>query len=131
MRENMGRCLESLSSPVFWSFTPEKLQDSDEVTEYLKGKRCGCSKEAQFIALCWALAGIYQSMLDIMQHPQGEERENRPKGAAATPTLMTSTAATPALARGTAAEPENQPGKRSLKSSSKLTLFSDPIVNKF
>ncbi|KAK4825387.1 hypothetical protein QYF61_027153, partial [Mycteria americana] len=66
----------------------------------LEKKKChSYSKETQLIALCWALATIYQTLLGIMQHPQGEERENKPTG----------TAATPAPAPGTAAEPENQP----------------------
>ena len=97
--ENMGRYLESFSPPMVWNFTPEQLQDPDKVTDYLKGKCCGYSKEAQLIALCWALASIYQTLLDTVQHPQGEGRENRPTGTAATPTPAT----------GTAAEPENQP----------------------
>ncbi|PKU34748.1 ubiquitin carboxyl-terminal hydrolase 4 [Limosa lapponica baueri] len=42
---------------------------------------------------------MYQTLLDIMQHPQGKERETRLTGTTATPTLVT----------GTAAEPENQP----------------------
>ena len=97
MWENVGRYLENFSPTVVWNFTPKQLRDRDKVTEYLKGKCCGYSKEAQLIALCWALASIYQTLLDIMQHPQGEGTENRPIG----------TVATPALATGTAAEPEN------------------------
>jgi len=44
-----------------------------------KKKKChGYSEETQLTALCWALASIYQTLLNIMQHPQGEERENIP-----------------------------------------------------
>ena len=103
--ENMGRYLESFSPPMVWNFTPEQLQDPDKVTDYLKGKCCGDSKEAQLIALCWALASIYQTLLDTVQHPQGEGRENRPTDTAATPTPATDTAATATPATGKAATP--------------------------
>ncbi|XP_074909170.1 ubiquitin carboxyl-terminal hydrolase 4 isoform X3 [Buteo buteo] len=116
--ENMGRYLENFSPPVVWNFTPEQLQNPHEVVEYLKGKCCGYSKEAQLTTLCWALASIYQTLLNIMQHPQRAGRENRPTGTAALPTLVTSTVGTQTLATGTvptqtpvtgtAAEPENQ-----------------------
>ncbi|GAB0208328.1 hypothetical protein GRJ2_003298500 [Grus japonensis] len=94
---------------MVWSFTPEQLQDPGKVIEYLKGKCCGYSKEAQLIALCWALASIYQTLLDSRQCPQGEERENRPTGTATTPTPMTGTVATQTPVTGTAGEPKKQP----------------------
>jgi len=37
MWENMGRYLENFSPPMVWNFTPEQLQDPDEVTECLQG----------------------------------------------------------------------------------------------
>ncbi|PKU35009.1 ubiquitin carboxyl-terminal hydrolase 4 [Limosa lapponica baueri] len=83
--ENMGRYLENVSPPVVWNFTPEQLQDPDEVMECLKKRRSGYSKVAQLATLCWALASIYQTLLDIMQHPQGEERENIPTDTMAKP----------------------------------------------
>ncbi|GAB0177247.1 ubiquitin carboxyl-terminal hydrolase 4 [Grus japonensis] len=102
---------------MVWNFTPNKLQEPDEVMEYLKGKFYGCSKEAQLIALCWALASTY--LLDSRQRHQGEERENRATGTVATTTPVTGTVATPTPATGTAAtqtlasgaadEQENQP----------------------
>ncbi|GAB0208753.1 hypothetical protein GRJ2_003341000 [Grus japonensis] len=95
MWESMGGYLETFSPPVVWSFTPEQLQDPDKVVEYLKGKCCGYSKETQLTALCWALATIYQTLLDSRQHHQGEERENRPTGTAATQTPATDTVAEP------------------------------------
>ncbi|GAB0179344.1 ubiquitin carboxyl-terminal hydrolase 4 [Grus japonensis] len=88
---------------MFWNFTPEQLQNPEKVIEYLKGKCCGYSKEAQLTALCWALATIYQTLLDSRQCHQGEERENRPTGTVDTP--ATDTAATPAPTTGTAATP--------------------------
>ncbi|GAB0205046.1 hypothetical protein GRJ2_002970200 [Grus japonensis] len=71
---------------MVWNFTPKQLQDPDEVIEYLKGKCCGYSKEAQFTLILGSTQG-------------GKERENRLTGTAATPT--------PTIA--TVAEPEIQP----------------------
>lgn len=99
MWENMGRYLENFSPPMVWDFTLEQLQDADKVTEYLKGKCCGYSREAQLMALCWTLASIYQTLLSTMQDPQGKEGKTRPAGTAAAPTPVA----------GTAAEPDNQP----------------------
>ncbi|KAM9591151.1 uncharacterized protein ACIBXB_006065 isoform 1-T2 [Morphnus guianensis] len=119
MWEDMGRYLENFSPPVAWKFTPEQLQNPHEVVEYLKGKCCGYSKDVQVTALCWALASIYQTLLDIRQHPQGEKMENRAIGTVATPTPTTGTMATPTPGTGsvatptpvtdTAAKPEKQP----------------------
>ncbi|GAB0208033.1 hypothetical protein GRJ2_003269000 [Grus japonensis] len=84
---------------MVWSFTPEQLEDPDKMVDYLKEKCCGDSKETQLTALCWALATIYQTLLDSRQrHPEGE-RENRPTG----------TVDTQAPATGTVAEPKDQP----------------------
>ncbi|GAB0208546.1 ubiquitin carboxyl-terminal hydrolase 4 [Grus japonensis] len=94
---------------MLWSFTPKQLQDPDKVVEYLKGKCCGDSKETQLTALCWALATIYQTLLDSRQHHQGEERENRPTGTADTQTPATGTVTTQTPATGTVAEPKDQP----------------------
>ncbi|KAM9591469.1 uncharacterized protein ACIBXB_006265 [Morphnus guianensis] len=108
MWEDMGRYLENFSPPVAWKFTPEQLQNPHEVVEYLKGKCCGYSKDIQVTALCWALASIYQTLLDIRQHPQGEKgekMENRATGTVATPTPETGTVATPTPATGTVATP--------------------------
>ncbi|KAM9590490.1 uncharacterized protein ACIBXB_005749 [Morphnus guianensis] len=106
MWEDMGRYLENFSPPVAWKFTPEQLQNPHEVVEYLKGKCCGYSRDAQLTALCWALASIYQTLLDIMQHPQGkkgEKRENRTTGTVATQTPTTGTVVTQTPTTGTVA----------------------------
>ncbi|KAM9628657.1 uncharacterized protein ACIBXB_017824 [Morphnus guianensis] len=105
MWEDMGRYLENFSPPVAWKFTPEQLQNPHEVVEYLKEKCCGYSKDVQVTALCWALASIYQTLLDIRQHPQGEKMENRATGTVDTPTLATGTVATPTPTTGTMATP--------------------------
>ncbi|XP_049650088.1 uncharacterized protein LOC126035487 [Accipiter gentilis] len=119
MWEDMGKYLENFSLPVTWKFTPEQLQNPHEVTEYLKEKCCGYSKDVQLAALCWALASIYQTLLDTRQHPQGEKMENRTTGTVATPTPTTdtvaaptpttSTVAAPTPVTDTSAKPENQP----------------------
>ncbi|PKU33504.1 hypothetical protein llap_16188 [Limosa lapponica baueri] len=104
---------------MVWDFTPEQLQDPCKVIEYLKGKCCAYSREAQLTTLCCTLASIYQTLLNFVQHPQEKERETKPTGSMATATPATDTAAiptpvagnvvTPTLVTGTAAEPENQP----------------------
>ncbi|XP_049649568.1 uncharacterized protein LOC126035258 isoform X3 [Accipiter gentilis] len=112
MWEDMGRYLDNFSPPVAWKFTPEQLQNPHEVVEYLKDKCCGYSKDVQLAALCWALASIYQTLLDIMQHPQGEKgekMENRTTGTVAAPTMITGTVAAPTPMTDTSAKPENQP----------------------
>ncbi|KAM9591473.1 uncharacterized protein ACIBXB_006269 [Morphnus guianensis] len=106
MWEDMGRYLENFSPPVAWKFTPEQLQNPHEVVEYLKEKCCGYSKDVQVTALCWALASIYQTLLDIRQHPQGEKgekMENRATGTVATQTPTTGTMATQTPTTGTVA----------------------------
>ncbi|PKU30186.1 ubiquitin carboxyl-terminal hydrolase 4 [Limosa lapponica baueri] len=102
---------------MVWDFTTE--QDPDKVIEYLKGKCCGYSREAQLTALCWALANIYQALLNIAQHPQEKEIVTRPTdtvatptpaaGIVATPTPAAGVVATPTPVTGTATDPENQP----------------------
>ncbi|GAB0188479.1 hypothetical protein GRJ2_001313200 [Grus japonensis] len=77
---------------MVWNFTPKQLQDPDKVVEYLKGECCGYSKEAQLTALCWALATLYQSLLDRRQHHHGGEGESRATGTAATKTPVAGTA---------------------------------------
>ncbi|GAB0208177.1 ubiquitin carboxyl-terminal hydrolase 4 [Grus japonensis] len=98
---------------MLWNFTPEQLQDPDKVTDYLKGKCCGYSKEAQLIALCWALANIYQTLLDSRQchlRLTGTEASPSPAtGTVATQTLATDTVATQTPVTGSAGEPKNQP----------------------
>ncbi|GAB0208025.1 ubiquitin carboxyl-terminal hydrolase 4 [Grus japonensis] len=113
---------------MVWSFTPEQLQDPDKMVEYLKGKCCSYSKEAQLTALCWALATIYQTLLASRQHHQGREGKqicrhcnysnpcNRhcsystpETDTLATQTPVTGTVATQTPMTGTAAEPKENP----------------------
>ncbi|GAB0189112.1 hypothetical protein GRJ2_001376500 [Grus japonensis] len=127
MWESMGGYLETFLPPMVWSFTPEQLQDPEKMVEHLKGKCSGDSKETQLNALCWALAIIYQTLLESRQHhPEGESgptgtaatqapatgpaaTQAPATGTAATQTPATGTAATQAPATGTVAEPKDQP----------------------
>ena len=74
MWENMDRYLENFSPPMVWNFTPEQVQDRDEVIECLKKRRLGDSREAQLVTLCWGLASTYWTLLDTIQHSLGEGR---------------------------------------------------------
>ncbi|GAB0206814.1 ubiquitin carboxyl-terminal hydrolase 4 [Grus japonensis] len=112
------------------NFTPEQLPDLDEVIEYLKGKCCGYSKETQLTALCWALATIYQTLLDSRQRHQGEERENRPTGMTgmeASLTPMTGTVATQTPLTGNAGEPKDQPIPVSVAPTHKKKYTRKPV----
>lgn len=64
------------------------------MTEYLQGQCCDHSTGEQLVAVCWALATIYWTLLVTRQHPQGEEEESR---------------ATDTVATRTAVEQEEQP----------------------
>lgn len=44
MCEKTGQSSEKSSAPAVWEFTPEQLQDSDKVTEYLQGGCCVSSR---------------------------------------------------------------------------------------
>ena len=72
---------------MVWKFTLKQLQDPNEGIDCLKKKKkcCGYSREAQLTALGWALANIYRTLLNIMQHPQREERGNIPTDTMAKP----------------------------------------------
>ncbi|PKU27484.1 ubiquitin carboxyl-terminal hydrolase 4 [Limosa lapponica baueri] len=89
---------------MVWDFTPKQLQDPDKVIEYLKGKCGGYSREAQLTALCWALASIYQALLNTVQHPQEKEMETRPTGSVATATSVADAVITPTPGVDTAAD---------------------------
>ncbi|GAB0209239.1 hypothetical protein GRJ2_003389600 [Grus japonensis] len=65
-------------------------------------------QETQLTALCWALATIYQTLLDSRQHHQGGEREKR-QALQIPQTPAAGTAATQTPATGTVAEPKDQP----------------------
>ncbi|KAJ7399312.1 hypothetical protein BTVI_116096 [Pitangus sulphuratus] len=80
------------TSPMVWKFTHEQLQNPDKVSEYLKGKCCGSSREVPSYAMCWLLFIRYCSSLDSTL--RGEEEESRPTGT---------------VASQTAVEPEEQP----------------------
>lgn len=94
MWQKMGQYLEDFSPPMVWKVISEQPENPVRLEEYLEGKCCVESREAQITSFFWALAAIYQPLLITRQHPQGEEEEGRATGTVATQT---------------AAEPEEQP----------------------
>lgn len=74
MWEKMGQLLKDYSAPVAWKLTPEQLQDPVKVSEYLKEKCCGSSREMQSSAMCRALVTIYQTLLTILDSTLKEKR---------------------------------------------------------
>ncbi|XP_074889985.1 uncharacterized protein LOC142033685 [Buteo buteo] len=106
---SMGKYLEKWAPPVFWKFTPEQVQDPEELVKYLEKVCChpGSSREIQITATCWSLAHAYRALFDTTQYPQGEEKvsgpNNKMMSIAAAQTLATGTMTTPAPATRTVA----------------------------
>ncbi|XP_049650076.1 microtubule-associated protein RP/EB family member 1-like [Accipiter gentilis] len=98
---SMGKYLEKWAPPTFWKFTPEQVQDPEELVKYLEKVCChpGSSREIQITATCWGLAHAYRALFDTTQYPQGEEKVSRPNN------KMMSTVATQTSTMGTAAPP--------------------------
>ncbi|GAB0182827.1 ubiquitin carboxyl-terminal hydrolase 4 [Grus japonensis] len=105
---------------MVWNFTPEQLQHPDKVIEYVKGKCCGYSKETQLTALCWALATIYQTLLDSRQLHQGEEKKYTKK-----PVCLVRGDNEPGQSRKQEEEPEPEVVTRSLSLSELQDMRKD------
>ncbi|XP_049649681.1 uncharacterized protein LOC126035292 [Accipiter gentilis] len=104
----MGKYLEKWAPPMFWKFTPEQVQDPEELVKYLEKVCChpGSSREIEITATCWGLAHAYRALFDTTQYPQGEEKlsraNNKTMSTAATQTSTMDAAAPPGLARSIA-----------------------------
>ncbi|TRZ18545.1 hypothetical protein HGM15179_008549 [Zosterops borbonicus] len=72
--EDMGQILKEFSDPIVWDFPSEQIQNSAEVAKYLKEKCHGNTKEKRIIAVSWALAYVYRTLLDT-EGRQTEDRE--------------------------------------------------------
>ncbi|KAM9590790.1 uncharacterized protein ACIBXB_005859 [Morphnus guianensis] len=137
---SMGKYLEKWAPPMFWKFTPEKVQNPEELVKYLE-KVCyhpGSSREIQITATCWGLAHAYRALFDTTQYPQGEEKVSGPNnktmssavtqtpamGAVAPPAPATSIAATQTLATGTATPPA--PATRTVATQTSATGTAAP-----
>ncbi|XP_059729043.1 uncharacterized protein LOC132341481 isoform X1 [Haemorhous mexicanus] len=102
--ENMGQTLKEFSDPVDWDFPCEQIQNPAEVGKYLKEKCHGDCKEKSLIAISWALAYAYRTLLDIV----GQQTEAGRQGDKAAATPITQAAAnTPAAQAG--AELDSKP----------------------
>ncbi|XP_074393454.1 KH domain-containing RNA-binding protein QKI isoform X1 [Zonotrichia albicollis] len=64
--ENIGQTLKEFSDPVDWDFPQEQIQNAAEVGKYLKEKCHDDSKEKRLIAISWALAYAYRTLLDTV-----------------------------------------------------------------
>ncbi|XP_063280754.1 uncharacterized protein LOC134565198 [Prinia subflava] len=76
--EDMGQILKEFSDPVVWDFPSEQIQNPAEVVKYLKERCHGNTKEERIIAVSWALAHAYRTLLDTVGQ-QIEEREQGDK----------------------------------------------------
>lgn len=73
MWENMGRCLENVSPPVVWNFTPKC---SDKMLKKLWLFQRGTI----YHIIVLGPGQHLPVLLDVTQHTQGEERENIQRG---------------------------------------------------
>ncbi|XP_058709019.1 uncharacterized protein LOC131586178 [Poecile atricapillus] len=90
--ERIGRTLKEFSDPPAWEFSREQIQNPDEVGKYLEEYCCDDSKKKNIIAISWALAYAYRTLLDTVRQADKS---------AATPV-------TPAAAKP-AAKPDSEP----------------------
>ncbi|TRZ07628.1 hypothetical protein HGM15179_019478 [Zosterops borbonicus] len=65
--EVMGQTLKEISDMIAWNFPPEQIQNPAEVGKYLKEKCNDDSNEKKLIAICWALAYAYRTLLDTVR----------------------------------------------------------------
>ncbi|XP_074878635.1 uncharacterized protein LOC142028689 [Buteo buteo] len=96
---SMGKYLEKWAPPVFWKFTPEQVQNPEELVKYLEKVCChpGSSREIQITATCWVLTHAYRALFNTTQYPQGEEKVSGPNNKTMS-TMVTQTSATGAAA---------------------------------
>ncbi|XP_059695216.1 uncharacterized protein LOC132323709 [Haemorhous mexicanus] len=104
--ENMGQTLKEFSDPVDWDFPCEQIQNPAEVGKYLKEKCHGDSKEKSLIAISWALAYAYSTLLNTVE--QQTEAGRQGDKAAATPVTQAA-ANTPATQAGAEADSKPKP----------------------
>ncbi|XP_074386551.1 uncharacterized protein LOC141726125 isoform X1 [Zonotrichia albicollis] len=62
----MGQILKEFSDPIVWDFPHEQIQNPAEVGKYLKEKYQDEPKERKVIAVSWALAYAYRTLLDTL-----------------------------------------------------------------
>lgn len=77
--ENIGQTLKEFSAPIVWNFSPEQIQNPAEMGKYLKENCIESSKEKKLVAMCWALANAYHTLLDTVGQqiqPEGQEDES-------------------------------------------------------
>ncbi|RMC06271.1 hypothetical protein DUI87_15702 [Hirundo rustica rustica] len=86
--ERIGRTLKEFSDPPAWEFSCEQIQNPDEVGKYLEENCHDDSKEKKLIAISWALAYAYRTLLDTVgqQTEAGEQGDKSVTQAAANPT---------------------------------------------
>ncbi|TRZ08998.1 hypothetical protein HGM15179_018109, partial [Zosterops borbonicus] len=89
--EDMGQTLKEFSDPIAWDFPCEHIQNLAVVGKYLKEKCQEDSKDKRIIAISWALAYAYCTLLDTV----GQQIEAGGQGDKSAATPVTQTAAEP------------------------------------
>ncbi|XP_077049308.1 uncharacterized protein LOC143696613 [Agelaius phoeniceus] len=64
--EEMGHILKEFSDPIVWDFPHKQIQNPAEVGKYLKEKYQDEPKERKVIAVSWALAYAYRTLLETV-----------------------------------------------------------------
>ncbi|TRZ12337.1 hypothetical protein HGM15179_014757 [Zosterops borbonicus] len=132
--EDMGQTLKEFSDPSAWEFSREQIHNSDEVGKYLEDNCHDDCKEKKLIAISWALAYAYCTLLDTVGQQteaggQGDKSAATAVAQAAANTPVTQTAAKPDSEPKTAAKPDSELKTLSVASVKKRTHKTDRPVD--
>ena len=118
--EDMGQILKEFSDPIVWDFPHEQIQNPVEVGKYLKEKYHNDPKEKKIIAVSWALAYAYGTLLDTVGQ-QTEEGGQGDKSAA----IPVTQAAAKSPGSKPAAKPDNNPQPMAVATSTRSGKCTD------
>ncbi|TRZ07605.1 hypothetical protein HGM15179_019499 [Zosterops borbonicus] len=110
----MGQTLKKISNSSAWEFSREQIQNPDEVGKYMEENCHDDSKEKKLIAISWALAYVYCTLLDTVGQQieaggQEDKSVTTPVTQAAANTPATQVVAKPDSEPKLAATPDREP----------------------
>ncbi|XP_064258482.1 uncharacterized protein LOC135289027 isoform X1 [Passer domesticus] len=128
--ENMGQILKEFSDPIVWDFPHEQIQNPAEVGKYLKEKYHDDPKEKRIIAVSWALAYAYRTLLDTVgqqteEGGQGDTSSAIPVAQVAANTPGSKPAAKPHSEPKPAVKPDNKPQPMAVATSTRSGKCTD------
>ena len=80
--ERLGRDFREKGIPVSWDFTPEHLQDPENLNRYLR-QRCCDSGRSEEVQIIWGLAYAYWALFSAIpdrERASETERVSEPRG---------------------------------------------------